>query len=82
MVNPTTHGLGLHFFNTAPAPSGQQYTGISVAQAAIARIPEAQINNNTDALTIAAAPPTVCVNTCLSQSFFFTCVYWEGKVLL
>ena len=26
---------GLHFFDTAPAPSGQQYTGIGVAAAAI-----------------------------------------------
>jgi hypothetical protein len=63
-----THGLGLHFFNNAPAPSGQQYTGISVAQAAIARIPESEINNNTDASTIAAAPQTVCGETCPSQS--------------
>lgn len=40
---------GLHFFNTKPAPSGQQYTGISVAQSVIGLIPEAEINNETNA---------------------------------
>ena len=38
---------GLHFFNTKPSPSGQQYTGISVAQAAQRLIPKTEINNKT-----------------------------------
>ena len=47
---------GLHFFNNAPAPSGQQYTGISVAQAAISLIPEAEINNATNIDTTVRQP--------------------------
>lgn len=49
---------GLHFFNNKPFPSGMQYTGISVAQAAIRLIPKEEINNSTDAATVAAAPET------------------------
>ena len=45
---------GLHFFNVKPYPSGQQYTGISVARAAVSNIPEHEINNATaeDATTL------------------------------
>ena len=46
---------GLHFFNTKPAPSGQQCTGISVAAAAMKLIPEAQINNKTTIDPVAEA---------------------------
>jgi len=56
---------GLHFFNTKPFPSGQQYTGISVAQAAIVNIPESEINNNTvlaSPLPALHAPTTTCGN--------------------
>ena len=38
---------GLHFFNKKPDPSGQQYTGISVAEAAMKLIPKDEINNKT-----------------------------------
>ena len=30
---------GLHFFNTAPMPSGQQYTGLSIANAVVRGLP-------------------------------------------
>jgi lysophospholipase L1-like esterase len=40
---------GLHFFNNAPQPSGQQYTGISIAEVAIRNLPQAEINNRTAA---------------------------------
>jgi hypothetical protein len=30
---------GLHFFTTAPQPSGQQYTGLAIANAAVRGIP-------------------------------------------
>jgi len=44
---------GLHFFNVKPYPSGQQYTGISVAHAAVSNIPEHAINNATAADEVA-----------------------------
>lgn len=66
---------GLHFFNNAPAPSGQQYTGLAVAQALAAYLPEAAINNRTrgyaDALALLESPegsrltiPTPRVRSC------------------
>ena len=44
---------GLHFFNKKPDPSGQQYTGISVAQTAQRLIPKGAINNRTTLLDLA-----------------------------
>ena len=58
----------LHFFNHAPNPSGQQYTGLLVAEAVIRLIPEAEIQNTTtgDAplltLGYGAGRPLVCGN--------------------
>ena len=54
-TNCAIQTTGLHFFNTAPAPSGQQYTGISVAQSIVANIPEHEISNVTAAEDEAAA---------------------------
>jgi len=55
---------GLHFYDQAPMPSGQQYTGIGVAEAAIRRIPNDEINNKTTwALdTDLTAPANDCGN--------------------
>ena len=53
---------GLHFFNTKPAPSGQQFTALAIARAAQRRIPEASIANDTaadDTGTAAAAAPAL-----------------------
>jgi hypothetical protein len=47
---------GLHFFNVAPFPSGMQYTGISVAQAAIRHLPNADINNKSAGVVLADLP--------------------------
>ena len=52
---------GLHFFNHAPFPSGQQFTGLGVADSVARSIPEAEINNKTSAATVAAAPLTLDV---------------------
>jgi hypothetical protein len=65
---------GLHFFNKKPDPSGQQYTGISVAEAAMKLIPKAEINNKVSGITTAAlylcvvcvCCVCVCVSLCLS----------------
>ena len=38
---------GLHFFTRAPLPSGQQYTGLSVAAEALKKVPEKSISNVT-----------------------------------
>ena len=48
--NYTTCGIqtshtGLHFYTAAPLPSGQQYTALSVAEAVMRLIPEADIRN-------------------------------------
>jgi hypothetical protein len=58
---------GLHFFNTKPAPSGQQYTAISVAHAAQRLIPKTEINNKTTvdaaletAIELQSAAPLSC----------------------
>ena len=60
---------GLHFFNRKPFPSGQQYTGISVAETAMKLIPKAEINNKTTldleveaALDLMAKQPDSCGN--------------------
>ena len=37
---------GLHFFNTAPLPSGQQYTGLSIANAVVRGLPASALGNS------------------------------------
>ena len=58
---------GLHFFNTRPNPSRQQYTGISVAQTAQRLIPKHEINNKTtinteleETIALQSAHPLSC----------------------
>eukprot|EP01045_Picozoa_sp_COSAG04_P030828 COSAG04_NODE_5489_length_1600_cov_1.225183_1_plen_495_part_10 len=39
---------GLHFFNAAPMPSGQQYTGLSIANAVVRGLPASTLGNSRD----------------------------------
>eukprot|EP01052_Picozoa_sp_SAG31_P002388 SAG31_NODE_84_length_27014_cov_3.743006_15_plen_598_part_00 len=39
---------GLHFFNTAPMPSGQQYTGLAIANAVVRGLPASTLAHNPD----------------------------------
>ena len=66
--SPKDNHTSLHFFNHAPNPSGQQYTGLLVAEAVIRLIPEAEIQNATtgDAPSLTSGydvgRPLVCGN--------------------
>ena len=51
---------GLHFFTSAPQPSGQQYTGLHIAAEATKLIPAAHINNKTE---VGKALPFPCALT-------------------
>ena len=47
---------GLHFFNTAPMPSGQQYTGLAVANAAARGLPASALAHNPDTADYGCTP--------------------------